>query len=122
MALVADKNYNERIIMSRATKQEVDATEKYVIYTWGNGYGGKLGHSNMENQYFPKLLQTKYTFKSISAGTNHSGAISSDDRMIVWGIGAYLSISKPEEDDTQQQKVRKGREVEVEPYYILSPI
>lgn len=81
-------------------KKEAENSLKYAVYTWGSGYGGKLGHSNMENQYYPKLLQTKYTFKDISAGTNHSGALSSDDRLIVWGIGAYLGISKPEEDDT----------------------
>jgi len=31
-------------------------TIKYVVYSWGNGWGGKLGHGNFENQFVPKMI------------------------------------------------------------------
>jgi hypothetical protein len=57
MALVVDKKYNERVIRTKANEKTLDENSlKYVIYTWGNGYGGKLGHGNLDNQYYPKIL------------------------------------------------------------------
>lgn len=102
MALASDPFQNERVIKTSSTnRKDDDDTQKYVIYSWGSGWGGKLGHGNMENQLYPKLLQTKYTFKDISAGSNHSGALNQEDKMIVWGVGAYLSLTKPEEDNDE---------------------
>lgn len=70
-------------------------------------------------------MQTKYTFYKISAGTNHSGAISSDEQIIVWGVGCYLGITKPDEDENAQankKTARKGKEIEVEPHFIPFPV
>jgi len=25
-----------------------------LLYTWGSGFGGRLGHNDQENQYVPK--------------------------------------------------------------------
>nr|CAD97691.1 nd6 protein [Paramecium tetraurelia] len=123
MALVIDKKYNERVIKTKANERnQEDNSQKYVIYTWGNGYGGKLGHGNLDNQYYPKLLQTKYSFKDVSAGTNHSGALTIDDQIVVWGVGSYLGIAKPEDDTDDKQHLKSDKDQEAEPYYIVSPI
>lgn len=30
--------------------------KNYVIYSWGSGLSGKLGHGNIENVYVPKMI------------------------------------------------------------------
>lgn len=50
------------------------------------------------------MIQTKYQFNDesmISCGTNHSAAISSQKKVIVWGYGAYLGCKRPDADETQ---------------------
>lgn len=113
MALAADPLQGERVIplnfknqddnKDGKNKDQHEAAEhheesKYVIYSWGNGWGGKLGHGNFENQFSPKLIQTKYTSKAISCGTNHSAAITAEDNIIVWGVGVYLGFTRPDEE------------------------
>jgi alpha-tubulin suppressor-like RCC1 family protein len=107
LALAEDPYQGDRVIpITKPNPQnmsdkdhEKEDLKKYVIYTWGSGWGGKLGHGNFENLYMPKMIQTKYTFKDISCGTNHSGAINAEDNIVVWGIGSYLGLTRPDEDD-----------------------
>ena len=60
MALSVDPMANERVIPTNFIKEEeaVDEKElkKYVVYTWGSGWGGKLGHGNFDNLNTPKML------------------------------------------------------------------
>ena len=39
------------------------------------------------------MIQTKYQFESISCGTNHSGALTMDKKIVIWGYAAYLGVS-----------------------------
>jgi alpha-tubulin suppressor-like RCC1 family protein len=139
LALAVDPDQSERVIPLnfKDEKQQEENPEKneehhenhqdnkkYVVFSWGNGWGGKLGHGNFENQFIPKMIQTKYTFKAISCGTNHSGAISAEDNIIVWGVGAYLAISKPDEDGgggDQKKRKKKQKHAEVEPHFVRFP-
>jgi hypothetical protein len=42
--------------------------KKYVVFSWGNVWGGKLGHGNFENQFIPKMIQTKYPVAPTTLG------------------------------------------------------
>lgn len=59
------------------------------VLSWGSGQNGKLGHGNEENIsvpcYISKLENVKLIF--ISAGCEHSAAISEDHQLFTWGQG-----------------------------------
>ena len=76
----------------------VNTNNKKVIYSWGSGWDGKLGHGNKDNVYNPKKIETKYDINYISCGSNHSGAISSDNRLLVWGPFKNLGIQSLENE------------------------
>lgn len=63
-----------------------------VVYSWGNGVAGRLGHGSEEHFYFPKVMNTvpkDVQFVRISAGDSHSAAISSTFEVYTWGDGGY---------------------------------
>lgn len=86
---------NHSMALVRETKKENQS--KTVLYTWGNGWNGELGHGNKDNVYSPKYIETKYNFKSISCGTHHSAGITDDNHLAVWGPYKYLGVPIPEE-------------------------
>ena len=54
MALGKDL-YGGRVIPTSKSK---DSTQKSrnVVYSWGSGYAGKLGHGSFENLNTPKMI------------------------------------------------------------------
>lgn len=62
-----------------------------VLYSWGCGLAGRLGHGNEEHYNMPKLVSkaTSYHFDKLSAGYCHSAAITKDLELYTWGDGAY---------------------------------
>jgi hypothetical protein len=56
----------------------------------------------------------------VAPTTNHSGGISAEDNIIVWGVGEYLAISKPDEEGgggEQRKRKKKQKHAEVEPHF-----
>jgi E3 ubiquitin-protein ligase HERC2 len=73
-----------------------------VVYTWGNGTLGQLGHgpvvkSGIRNAYeelSPKLLEA-FEGKSITHvefGASHSAALDEEGRLFVWGSNEYNKL------------------------------
>ena len=72
-------------------------SKKTVLYTWGSGWNGELGHGNTDNVYNPKFLETKYNFIQISCGSHHSAGITDELKLAVWGPYKYLGVMRPED-------------------------
>lgn len=75
---------------------------KTVLYTWGNGWNGELGHGNKDNVYNPKYIETKYNFIAISCGSHHSAGITDDNKLVVWGPCKYLGMNIPEDQPLEK--------------------
>ncbi len=60
------------------------------VYCWGRNTNGQLGNNSTETSFFPVAVDmtgvlSGKTIKSISAGSNHTCAIASDDKPYCWG-------------------------------------
>lgn len=48
-----------------------------TVYTWGNGSNGKLGHSNEDDQFIPKIVDgIQGKIIQISCGDFHTAVLS----------------------------------------------
>ncbi len=62
----------------------------YKAYCWGYNNVGQLGDGgSVTSSDSPIEVQTSVTFKSISAGANHTCGISTNDWAYCWGEGTY---------------------------------
>ena len=52
--IIKDLSHCKRISAGMAHMAAIDNNGS--VYTWGSGYGGRLGHGDQENQYIPKLV------------------------------------------------------------------
>ena len=66
-------------------------------YCWGSGSSGQLGNNSTTNSSIPVAVNTTgvlagKTIKQISAGTSHTCAIASDDKVYCWGSGSFGAL------------------------------
>ena len=70
------------------------------VYSWGDGYKGKLGLGDQESRFTPCLIDPKYfnyaEVKHVSAGGIHSAAVSKDGEAFTWGCGSDGRLGHPE--------------------------
>ncbi|CAB3370488.1 Hypothetical predicted protein [Cloeon dipterum] len=67
-------------------------TEDGMVYSWGDGDYGKLGHGNCATQKFPRLVTGALSGKvvvAVHAGYRHSAAVTEDGELYTWGEGDY---------------------------------
>lgn len=59
------------------------------VLSWGSGQNGKLGHGNEDNITVPCYISAldKYRVIMLSAGCEHSAAITEDGELFTWGQG-----------------------------------
>ena len=66
-------------------------TKKSIVYSWGTGLGGRLGHGDEEDVLIPKMIygltMGKPTF--IAAGECHSACVTDRGSLYTWGNGQY---------------------------------
>ncbi|XP_062177431.1 ultraviolet-B receptor UVR8-like [Alnus glutinosa] len=61
------------------------------VLTWGRGTSGQLGHCDMVNSFYPKLVASlqAYFIAHVSAGWNHSGFVSDSGCLFTCGDGSF---------------------------------
>ena len=66
------------------------------VYTWGKGTKGQIGQGTFDSSPMPVLISDKDVFtanvSAVSAGFNHSVALSRDGRVFVWGKGMSTEL------------------------------
>ncbi|GMY26079.1 ultraviolet-B receptor UVR8 isoform X2 [Fagus crenata] len=61
------------------------------VFTWGRGTSGQLGHGDMVNTLYPKVVSSleDYFITHVSAGWNHSGFVSDGGCVFTCGDGSF---------------------------------
>lgn len=65
-----------------------ESTSYQYIATWGHGNQGKLGHGEKRSEATLRFIQSNISFVSVSAGHDHSLAISTSGHIYSWGSNA----------------------------------
>ena len=80
-----------------------------AVWSWGLGYGGKLGHGDRRHQLLPKTVEALAGQRvvAMAAGGSHSLAITADGAVWSWGFGGNGELGHGEE---QSQLLPKKNE------------
>jgi alpha-tubulin suppressor-like RCC1 family protein len=70
------------------------------VYSWGDGYKGKLGHDDQESRDVPARIDPG-TFKGefvvgVACGGIHSAAVTREGSVFTWGCGSDGRLGHPE--------------------------
>ena len=96
-----DSQYTPQIIETLETKNVIQIavgrnhslclTKHGILYTFGYGGKGRLGHNNKENQMIPKEIaffkKNNIKIKECKGGYFHCCAVSRNDEVYLWGMG-----------------------------------
>ena len=70
------------------------------VFSWGDGYKGKLGLGDETSKDFPTRIPSQYfedcLVSRVSAGGIHSAAVATDTGVFVWGCGSDGRLGLPE--------------------------
>ena len=82
-------------------------TSEGRVYTWGLGKDGRLGHANRESHFVPHLVQSlaQYQVKQVACGGLHTGALTTDGRVLTWGLGKDGRLGHGDETDQLAPKL-----------------
>lgn len=71
------------------TKHAVIVTKQGQIFSWGQGSGGRLGHGDENDVFFPKLINALdgSDIDSVACGEFHSCAVTNSGDLYTWGDG-----------------------------------
>ena len=79
-------------------------TEKGIVYTWGRNNYGQLGNNSTTNAHIPINITDNFSLDAndkviqISAGYNHSAALTADGRVFMWGINQFGQLGNDDSD------------------------
>ncbi|EOD22027.1 E3 ubiquitin ligase [Emiliania huxleyi CCMP1516] len=77
-----------------------------AVWSWGRGVYGQLGHGDQQNQLLPKKVEAfaGQRVVAVSAGGDHSLALTADGSVWSWGSGDYGKLGH---GDQQRQLLPK---------------
>ena len=90
--LVRTLSQKEIIQVVCGSKHMMCLTSEGLVYSWGSGENGVLGHGSMSSYDKPEVikeLKMSYEIVFIAAGMFSSAAISSTGQLFTWGRGKY---------------------------------
>ena len=79
------------------------------LWSWGDGRFGKLGHSDEQSQSLPKKIEAfaGQRVVAVSAGENHTLALTADSAIFTWGKGEHGCLGHGEDDVSNQLLPKK---------------
>ena len=97
--------------VSAGTAHTACITEEGVLYTWGGGSHGRLGHGSENSAEVPTLVQGALlgaTVMQVSAGNRCTACIAEDGALYTWGYGDGGMLGRGNEDDTNVPTLVQG--------------
>jgi len=80
--------------VSLGSDHSAAVTSEGRIFTWGRNYYGRLGDGTTVDKHVPTLITNQFnlavgeTITSISLGSAHSAAVTSEGRIFTWGLNS----------------------------------
>ena len=76
-------------------------TADSVVWSWGYGREGQLGHGDLQDQLLPKKVEAfaGQRVVAVSAGNDHSLALTADGAVWSWGFGEFGGLGHGDEED-----------------------
>lgn len=74
-------------------------------YCWGSNFKGKLGDGTTADHLTPVPVARGLRFHQVSAGWNHSCAVTTDDRAFCWGSNSEGQVGDGSEVNRRQRPV-----------------
>jgi RCC1 and BTB domain-containing protein len=71
-------------------RHTIVVTEDGMVYSFGDGKEGQLGHCDVENNLFPTMIKAPLEGKcvvQVACGQEHSMALTPEGRIYTWGDG-----------------------------------
>mmetsp|Transcript_17752 Transcript_17752/g.24697 ORF Transcript_17752/g.24697 Transcript_17752/m.24697 type:complete len:915 (+) Transcript_17752:33-2777(+) len=97
----------KRVIkVAAASSHSLFLTDEYQVFSCGSGSFGRLGHGTKDDVHTPKLIENLALQKiiHISAGPDHSLAVSSEGEVWAWGCGFSGRLGTDEPRSTSVPK------------------
>jgi len=78
-------------------------TASGAVWSWGGGGSGRLGHGDQQEQLLPKKVEAMAGQRviAVSAGGEHSLAITADGAVFTWGEGEHGCLGHGEDRSNQ---------------------
>ena len=76
------------------------------VFAWGNGAVGQLGTGKLLSSNYPAKLEIKGELINVSAGVYHSGVVTSDGRLYLWGMCSHLPGNFMEDIEKMPEGIR----------------
>jgi len=91
------------IAVSAGTLHSLAITADGAVWSWGNGLFGRLGHGDEQNQLLPKKVEALAGQRvvAVSAGYQHSLALTANGAVFTWGKGEYGCLGHGEDLSNQ---------------------
>ena len=89
--------------MSAAIFHGLALTADGAVWSWGGGASGQLGHGDMQTQLLPKKIEALAGQRvvAVSAGANHSLALTAGGAVFTWGTGGHGGLGHGEDLSNQ---------------------
>ena len=98
-ALIIPHGFNISCSPGEHHTHTVCATDRGV-YTWGDGYKGKLGHGDQESKVLPTLIPkvkfNRHIITAVVCGGLHGVALCCHEAVFIWGCGSDGRLGHPE--------------------------
>ncbi|XP_019851476.1 PREDICTED: E3 ubiquitin-protein ligase HERC2-like [Amphimedon queenslandica] len=103
----------DRIVhISAGSMHSAAVTEDGVLYTWGKGSYGRLGHGNAEDKLIPTIVEglngVKIVQVDCGSGDAHTLALDDTGQVWSWGDGDYGKLGRPGSDQNKVPKPISG--------------
>ena len=87
------------VAVSAGGNHNLALTANGSVWSWGDGACGKLGHGDEQQQLLPKKVEAFAGRRvvAVSAGSNHSIAITADGAVFTWGKGEHGCLGHGED-------------------------
>ena len=89
------------VAVSAAAYHGLALTANGAVWSWGDGWRGKLGHGDEEDQLLPTKIEAfaGQRVVAVSAGGHHTLAITADGSVWSWGYGSFGKLGHGDEQD-----------------------
>ena len=91
------------VAVSAGLYHSLAITADGAVWSWGEADFGKLGHGDEQRQLLPKKIEAFSVRRvvAVSAGTDHSLAITADGAVFTWGRGGHGCLGQGEDLSNQ---------------------